>query len=115
MPKWHEAASCNLALSRFESDPVLHRAHRSMVQDARLQNESSGFESSCARQYSVTPLMSRLVRAERIRPEQVAARGQRARPRAAADAHVLAAAALPFQIARIAQRHEEIAAAEDRA
>src|SRR5215212_9396073 len=24
MPKWHEAASCNLALSRFESDPVLH-------------------------------------------------------------------------------------------
>ena len=24
MPKWHEAASCNLALSRFESDPVIH-------------------------------------------------------------------------------------------
>lgn len=31
MPKWHEAASCNRALSRFESDPVLHRAYRSMV------------------------------------------------------------------------------------
>jgi murein DD-endopeptidase MepM/ murein hydrolase activator NlpD len=49
MPKWHEAASCNLALSRFESDPVIQGASFN-GQDARLQNESSGFESSCARQ-----------------------------------------------------------------
>src|ERR1044071_1144962 len=25
MPKWHEAVSCKLSLSRFESDPVLHQ------------------------------------------------------------------------------------------
>src|ERR1043166_1406341 len=46
MPKWHEAASCNLALSRFESDPVFHRNSQCRAESVAIRPGNLAYDNT---------------------------------------------------------------------